>query len=103
MCDPSGLQAGRTDDVPSAVTCRMGPAANATCTLSSALITAATHNRKIFIDLGAIDGRTIDGPTELTRTSLAPLGSSAESGLVRCRLCRRSSSSDAPPCGFAPL
>src|SRR5260370_38185700 len=46
MCVPSGLQDGRTDELPSAVTCRIGPAASATCALTSPPITARHHTRK---------------------------------------------------------
>src|ERR1700704_5300552 len=46
MWVPSGLQDGRTDEVPSAVTCRMGPAASATCALASPPMTARHQSRK---------------------------------------------------------
>src|SRR6266851_10405874 len=47
MWVPSGLHDGRTDEVPSAVTCRMGPAASATCALASPPTMARHHRRKI--------------------------------------------------------
>src|SRR5216683_4633045 len=43
---PSGLHDGRTDEVPSAVTCRMGPAASATCAPASPPSMATHHRRK---------------------------------------------------------
>src|SRR5229473_8107094 len=46
MWVPSGLHDGRTDEVPSAVTCRMGPAASATCALASPPTIARHHRRK---------------------------------------------------------
>src|SRR5437016_2696490 len=47
MWVPSGLQEGRTDEVPSAVTCRIAPAASATCALASPPTVARHHRRKI--------------------------------------------------------
>src|SRR3979490_794185 len=44
---PSGPQDVRTDDGPSAVTCRIGPAASATCALASPPTTARHQRRKI--------------------------------------------------------
>src|ERR1700716_3266697 len=61
MWGPSGLHDGRTDEVPSAVTCRMGPAASATCALASPPMTARHPSRK----------RSRSETPPLTRLSLA--------------------------------
>src|SRR5579859_655474 len=67
---PSGLQEGRTDDVPSAVICRIGPAANAICALASPPMTARHQSRKSSFKV------TVRDVIKLARfASLAPCGS----------------------------